>query len=204
MRPLRIAVSALISLVCLAAGAGDAEIRVADPDDRPVADAVVALHPTTGEAPDPRAPLRAVIDQIDEEFVPYVSAVRAGTAVSFPNRDAIRHHVYSFSEAKKFELPLYKGVPAEPVVFDRAGTVVLGCNIHDWMLAYVYVVGTPWFAVTDSSGRVVFADLPTGEYRVEVQHPRLRDRVVNAAIDVDASVARLTVALRLQPDLRRG
>ena len=100
--------------------------------------------------------------------------VRTGTAVSFPNNDDIRHHVYSFSEAKKFELPLYKGVPAEPVVFDQAGTVVLGCNIHDWMLAYVYVVDTPWRLVTDEKGAGVLDDLPAGRYRVDVLHPRLK------------------------------
>lgn len=79
--------------------------------------------------------------------------VYVGTRVTFPNRDNIRHHVYSFSSAKKFELPLYIGTPAAPVVFDKPGVVALGCNIHDWMLAYIYVLTTPHFAKTAADGK---------------------------------------------------
>src|SRR5207302_1290602 len=98
----------------------------------------------------------------------YVTAVQVGTAVMFPNKDNIRHHVYSFSPAKKFELPLYAGIPAEPVVFDKEGIVTLGCNIHDWMVAYVAVLPTPYFQVTGREGRALFSDLRAGQYTVEV------------------------------------
>src|SRR5262249_12812113 len=109
---------------------------------------------------------------VDKEFVPYVTAVYVGTLVNFPNRDQIRHHVYSFSAAKTFEIPLYAGMPEQLVDFDRAGEVVLGCNIHDWMRAYVFVVDTPYFAVTSGDGAAAI-ELPAGRYRVEVWHPRL-------------------------------
>ena len=98
-------------------------------------------------------------------------AVRTGTSVSFPNSDDIRHQVYSFSPAKRFELRLYQGTPSEPVLFDKPGLVVLGCNIHDWMLGYIYVTDDPWFAVSDEHGRAAIADLPAGRYAVTLWHP---------------------------------
>jgi hypothetical protein len=117
-------------------------------------------------------PLRrdAAIEQKDRQFIPLVTVVQAGTAVAFPNRDPIRHHVYSFSPPKPFEIKLYVGTPVDPVVFDKPGEVVLGCNIHDHMLAYVYVVETPWFGKTGADGRVSIEGVPGGEYDVRAWH----------------------------------
>ncbi|MEJ2131650.1 MAG: hypothetical protein P8Y95_08550 [Gammaproteobacteria bacterium] len=148
------------------------EATVRSDGDRPVEDAVVYAMPIDREAlPDVHA--TGVIDQIDKEYVPHVTAVAAGTAISFPNSDPLRHHVYSFSPAKTFEIPLYRGTPPEPIVFDTPGEVVLGCNIHDWMKAYVLVLETPHYAVTGTDGRAVLTGLPEGRYAVEVWHPRL-------------------------------
>ncbi len=138
----------------------------------PVRDAVVYALPEGAAKLNLPAPERVVIDQVDKEFVPYVTPVYVGTRVNFPNRDRIRHHVYSFSPAKTFEIPLYDGMPQRLVAFDRPGEVVLGCNIHDWMKAYVYVVETPYFSVTDGAGLAAI-EAPAGDYRVEVWHPRL-------------------------------
>ena len=113
------------------------------------------------------------MDQQDKEFVPYVLPVEVGTAVSFPNNDKIKHHVYSFSAPKKFELPLYT-VPPDPVRFDKPGVAVLGCNIHDWMLGYVVILTTPYFTKSDAKGAWQIANLPLGEYDVRVWHPLLR------------------------------
>ncbi len=113
--------------------AGTVNVAVIDSQGAPVRDAVVYAEPV-GAKPGARSH-SAVIDQVNQQFVPYVSAIQVGTAVTFPNHDNIRHHVYSFSPAKKFELPLYAALPAEPILFDREGIVTLGCNIHDWMLA---------------------------------------------------------------------
>jgi plastocyanin len=155
---------------------------VHDPGGRPVEDAVIALFvdpeatPAASATSSPEAtgvePPRAVMDQKHHQFVPHVLPVRVDTDVVFPNSDQIRHHVYSFSEAKTFELRLYSGVPAEPVQFDRAGEVVLGCNIHDQMLGYIHVLETPHFAATGSDGRAVLADVPAGRHRLELWHPR--------------------------------
>jgi len=135
-----------------------------------VKEAVVIATPAAGLSTSEQELDMKIIDQVDKEFRPVVSVFQAGTSVEFPNHDDIRHHVYSFSEAKTFEIPLYKGTPAQPIVFDQAGEVTLGCNIHDWMSAYVLVTDTPYFAKTDGDGRVDLAGLPPGEYTVEVWH----------------------------------
>jgi plastocyanin len=157
-----------------AARAASLAATVEDPRGRPLREAVVYAVPLDEGGAQPDRPQPTEIDQIDKEYVPYLTAIRVGTSVSFPNRDQIRHHVYSFSDAKTFEIPLYKGTPAEPVVFDRPGEVVLGCNIHDWMRAYVFVSETPYFAVTDAGGAATL-DLPPGDYEVRVWHPEQKD-----------------------------
>jgi plastocyanin len=123
--------------------------------------------PKSGAAPTRNRP--AAVEQRDKAFVPVVSIIQAGTLVSFPNRDEIRHHVYSFSPAKIFEIKLYAGTPADPVLFDKPGEVVLGCNIHDHMYAYIYVVESPWFAKASKDG-VATLDVPAGEYDVHAMY----------------------------------
>jgi plastocyanin len=146
---------------------------VVDAGGAPLADAVVAAYSAAAAAADPRA--EAVMDQQGKQFRPHVLAVRVGTLVHFPNSDQIRHHVYSFSPARPFELKLYEGLEAPPVRFARPGKVVLGCNIHDQMLGYVYVLETPWFAVTDAAGDATLKAPSGGAFDVHVLHPRLAD-----------------------------
>jgi plastocyanin len=164
-----------------AALAHSAELRVLvkDRNGRNIGDAVVLAVPADARnAQHTKAPQDAV-DQVDKQFVPYVKAVFVGSTVRFPNSDNIRHQVYSFSPAKKFELPLYAGTNAPPVIFDKPGVVVLGCNIHDWMIGYIYVSDTPFFAKTGPFGTASIADLPPGEYRVRIWHPSM-DRAEEA------------------------
>ena len=169
--------------------------------DAPLADAVVSLH--AGQAPASSA--AAVMDQRDSAFVPGVLVVQAGTTVSFPNSDTVRHQVYSFSPAKPFELPLYEGTPLAPVLFDRPGVVVVGCNIHDWMIGYIVVVDTPHFARTDARGRVRL-DVPAGRYRMQAWHARAVGEPSVRTIDVAAAGGREDIGLVLGPPpvSRRG
>ena len=153
--------------------AGSIEIRVQDPRGSVIRDAVVYAVPE-GRAL-PLARKTAVMDQKNRMFIPHVLAVQTGTAVRFPNSDDIRHHVYSFSPAKPFQLPLYKGTPANPVVFDRAGVVTLGCNIHDQMSAFIVVVDTPYFERTGGDGHATLRDVEPGKYVVHVWYPEMRD-----------------------------
>lgn len=168
----RIAVWLLASSVATSVCAGMLQVGLIDPQGVPLADAVVTLAGPPGAAP---GPLKADMDQRDKVFYPHVLAIHAGTAVTFPNSDDIRHQVYSFSPSKRFELRLYEGIPAAPVLFDQPGVVVLGCNIHDWMLGYIYVTQDPWYGVTDSKGQVTFANLPTGSYSLTLWHPQRAD-----------------------------
>lgn len=145
-------------------------VKVTDANGQPVADAVVYAEPAA-----PTVSLRAQkqtaeVEQRARKFIPLVTVVQTGTPVSFPNNDKVRHHVYSFSPAKAFELKLYSGVPAQPVVFDKAGTVVIGCNIHDKMVTYVHIVDTPYFAKTDSAGNAALDGLPSGSYVIKTWH----------------------------------
>lgn len=160
-------------------------VQMQDQQGKPLANAVVYVEPVNGKAP--KGKLAGIVDQVNKEFTPYVSIVQTGTAITFPNKDNIRHHVYSFSVPKVFDIKLYSGVPAAPVVFDKPGLVVLGCNIHDWMLAYLYVVDTPWFAKSGSNGQAEIADLPAGEYVVYAAHPKLQSDILKQKLSVDAS-----------------
>lgn len=167
--------SRLLSLVLFAAlllpgpvHAAALQAELVDAAGQPLADAVISLR---GPLDAPQAPSPARMDQRNKQFLPHVLAVRTGTSVAFPNSDDIRHQVYSFSPAKRFELRLYQGTPSEPVLFDKPGLVVLGCNIHDWMLGYIYVTDDPWFAVSDERGRAAIAELPAGRYAVTLWHP---------------------------------
>lgn len=171
----------LSSSVLGAAGACAATLQaeLVDAQQQPLADAVISLRGPLGQASP--SPADGLMDQRNKQFVPHVLAVRTGTAVSFPNSDDIRHQVYSFSPAKRFELRLYQDTPSEPVLFDKPGVVVLGCNIHDWMLGYVYVTDDPWFGVSDEQGRVALAQLPPGRYAVTLWHPSVPELMPQAA-----------------------
>lgn len=160
-----------LAIIALAGSAQGAPVTVAIHDQHGAAlpDAVVALTPIDAAAPATQA--TAAIDQRGLRFTPGVLAVQAGTAVSFPNSDQVRHHVYSFSPAKRFELRLYKDTPATPLVFDVPGVATIGCNIHDWMIAYVVVVDTPYFDTTAAEGSVRL-DVPEGDYDLRIWHAR--------------------------------
>lgn len=143
--------------------------RIVTTSGSPAVDAIVVFDPLDSAAPSAAA---AVIDQVNKRFVPHVSVIRTGTSVTFPNSDHIRHQVYSFSPAKTFSLKLYAGSPKADVVFDKPGLVVLGCNIHDSMVAFVGVVDSPYFGKITDTGAVTL-DLPAGHYRVRIWHPNL-------------------------------
>nr|WP_314857480.1 methylamine utilization protein [uncultured Undibacterium sp.] len=159
--------------LCLSslAYAGEIRVSVKDQHAKPVEDAVLLLTPVDPAKMPRLKPKDEVVDQIDKEFMPYVKPVIAGSKVFFPNKDNVRHHVYSFSQAKSFEIQLYSGKSAAPVILDKPGIIVLGCNIHDWMLGYIYVADTPYFGKSKADGTIVLEDLPEGEYQMRIWHP---------------------------------
>jgi plastocyanin len=151
------------------AQAAAVDVRVTDAVGLPLSHAVVMLEPATGKLP--VAPMTGVeIAQAKRQFTPQITVITVGTQVAFPNFDTVRHHVYSFSSAKHFELKLYAGKPAAPVTFDKPGVAVIGCNIHDSMVGWVVVVDTPLYAVTTGTGRIHLAAVPSGQYLLKVWH----------------------------------
>jgi plastocyanin len=168
--------------------AASLEVTVRDTSGGVVPDAAVYATPASGPA-DARNPKTVEIAQVEREFVPYVTVVQSGTPVSFPNRDPILHHVYSFSPAKPFEIKLYTGRPPGEIVFDKPGVVTLGCNIHDWMIAYIVIVATPYFARTDANGVARLRDLPAGTYEVKAYHPRQRAEARPHPVTLEAAAS---------------
>lgn len=167
-------------------------LTVTDSKGETVNNVVAALVPI--QAVDYGAAPPAIMDQRDNMFVPGVLAIRVNTLVRFPNSDDVRHHVYSFSPAKKFELRLYHGMTAEPVLFDKPGTVVLGCNIHDSMVAYIYVVETDFFAISDKQGNIQL-NAPAGEYQLQVYHPQMSGNYPETRVVLSEAPAQQTIVL---------
>ena len=185
-------VATLMPMLAIAAAplshAASLQAQVNDSGGKPLADAVVyAIAGTTPDTRPSRTPV--AVEQIDREFVPYVTVVQAGTKLTFPNRDPILHHVYSFSPAKSFEIKLYSGKSPTEELFDKPGVVTLGCNIHDWMIGYVLVVATPHFAKTDATGVARLRDLPAGAYDLHAWHPQQRAAASVQRVTLDAASA---------------
>ncbi|WP_375403837.1 methylamine utilization protein [uncultured Sphingomonas sp.] len=166
--------SALVALASVAtpAAAAPVAITVQGPGGEPLAGAVVTIEVPGRAAPAPRGAY--LIEQRDIQFQPRVLIVPVGATVGFPNRDKVRHHVYSFSRPKKFDLRLYGREDTRSVVFDKPGPVALGCNIHDLMSGFVFVTATPFAAQAGTTGRVAWTDVPAGGAVMRVWHPSIR------------------------------
>ena len=159
------------------------EVTVLDHKGKPLRNVVVEWHLTetiTNSVSKLEHKPEAVMDQIDQQFRPHILTVEKGTSVSFPNSDNIKHHVYSFSEAKSFEQGLYRGKQAPPIVFESSGVVDLGCNIHDWMLGYIYVADTPFFSKTNENGIAELQQALDSSHieSVTIWHPRMQENEV--------------------------
>ncbi len=162
----------LLLLICNVALASDLQVHVMQRDGKPLPGAVVTVH-ALGNASAVAAPVQAVMDQINLTFAPDLLVIPVGSTVSFPNTDKTSHEVYSFSPAHPFKLGLYRGKPYPPEHFDRAGLVILGCNIHDSMLAYILVTDAAYYGHTGADGNWTQPDVTRGRYRIEVWSPRL-------------------------------
>ena len=173
-------------------------VRVVDASGRPVRDAVVTLYPA-GSARPAHASGRYVVAQQNLQFRPFLTVVPVGADVSFPNLDPTKHHVYSFSTAKRFELKLFAKDQSRTVHFDRPGVVALGCNIHDQMSAFIFVTDTGWTARTNAQGIASFADAPNAPARVAVWHPYLKAPGGQVQQSIAATQRNLGFQVRLRP-----
>lgn len=201
MRALAVLATSAMAVIGPARAASLA-VTVYKRDGKPLGGAVVTAEPEqAGAAPTPQ---KAIMDQVNLTFVPDVLVIPVHSTVQFPNSDAVSHQVYSFSPARQFQLPLYRGKPYPPVQFDQTGVVTLGCNIHDNMLGYIVVTAAPYFGRADQRGEWTVQDLPAGRVRVHVWHPLLNEpgdleRVIDVHGERDTVEIRLTKPLRPAP-----
>jgi plastocyanin len=174
-------------------------VRVVDGSGRPVRDAVVTLYPAGNAARPPRPGGRFIVSQKNIQFHPFLTVVPVGADVSFPNFDPTKHHVYSFSPAKRFELKLFAKDQSRTVHFDKPGVVALGCNIHDQMSAFIVVTDSAWTARTNAQGIAAFPDAPNAPGRVTVWHPYLRAPTGMVQQGIAASQRSASFSVRLRP-----
>jgi plastocyanin len=207
MRTIATFVTLAASATLLSAQAADLSVMVIGRDGRGVDEVVVTAMPAAANVGSSATLKPALMDQKNLAFLPRVLVVAEGTSVEFPNNDSVSHQVYSFSAAKHFQLPLYKGQVHPPITFDRPGLVVLGCNIHDAMIGYIYVTDAPYFGTTAAGGSLHLKGLPAGDYRVVVWSPFIADvpESLIRTIHVDSNEAattrvQLSLALRAQPE----
>ena len=194
-------ISLFISIACAAfivahgapSSAATLDVQVTDAAGKPLTDAAVYAEALSSQ-PSTR-PRPAEIQQKARKFMPLMTVVQTGSEISFPNNDTVRHHVYSFSPTKPFELKLYSGNPGTPVLFDKPGTVIIGCNIHDQMVSYIQVVSTPHFGKSDDAGKVRISDLAPGKYRVKAWHYQLAPTA--PPVESEITVAKTDMALAL-------
>ena len=194
------------ALACsLPCSAAELSVVVVDRDGHGVDQVAVTATPSGSTAT--AAPEPAVMDQRNRLFVPRMLVVAVGSNVQFPNNDTVSHQVYSFSAAKHFQLPLYKGEMHQPVIFDQPGLVVLGCNIHDSMVGYIYVTPAPYFGTTDASGTLLLKQLPKGDYQIVIWSPYIADApaTLGRLVRVESSGSQaerfqLRLALRAEPE----
>lgn len=195
---------AVLQLLLGTAPAAELTLSVRDANDHGIEGVVLIADPD--RAIEKKRITRVVVmDQINMQFVPDVLVIQSGSSVDFPNSDQIQHQVYSFSAPKKFQLSLYAGHKYPPVQFDRPGLITVGCNIHDSMLAYIYVTDSPYFGKSDQHGTLVLHDLPAGSYTLTAWHPQLPDgrssgvqqRVTLTASEHGAALFRLSRPMRM-------
>jgi plastocyanin len=192
---------------CAGAAGGAVTVSLVRTKGEPIAAAIVTIRALSTSRP-PAAPVEVAMDQVDLRFEPRLLVIPVGSRVTFPNSDTVSHQVYSFSPTKKFQLPLYRGKPYAPIVFDSPGVVTVGCNIHDAMVGHIVVTDALLVAKTSVNGQVSFADLPAGEYELSVWEARMRDpnkpitqRFALAATPTPVQIV-VRSAARLEPNNR--
>lgn len=192
-----------IMIGCTAAQAAQINITITAHKDRSTKGLVVelvALNQT------PITPARIQIDQVDKEFIPLVSVTPVGSKLIFKNLDELKHHVYSVSSGNQFDLPLHNDISPDEISLNKPGVVKLGCNIHDWMLAYVYVSESDRVIIADDTGIVSFSEVPAGEYEIRLWSPRLRNTkipVVERITVGEEQTLKHTVKLKLRKRIRK-
>jgi plastocyanin len=170
--------------------AGDMDLRFVDQAGKPVSDVVVTVAPAAGTPKKSFSfPWGTSMVQQNIAFNPHVLIVPVGATVSFPNKDNVRHHIYSFSKPAKFEMKLYGHDETRSYTFTTAGAVALGCNIHDQMSGFIKVVDTPYAGKSSAAGTVHLSGIPAGGATVTIWHPQMKtkDNEMTAPVQIGSS-----------------
>jgi plastocyanin len=195
--------SLLLLLLSTRLFAADISITLKDTKQRSVHDTIVEL---VGARPELKVDENIEIAQVDKEFYPEIMVIPEKSPVLFTNHDLFQHHVYSVSKGNQFDLPLYQGTPSKHITFSTPGIVKLGCNIHDWMLAFGYVSQSKHLIISDASGKVHFSGIPDGEYELRIWNPRLKNNktVITQAVELKHELPlEKTITLSLRKRIRK-
>jgi plastocyanin len=165
------------------AGRGPSVVEEGGPQD-----VVVFVDGVKGTYPVPTRHPQLV--QKDERFVPHVLAVQLGSTVEFPNEDDFYHNVFSVVSGDRFDLGRYAKGKSARQTLTKPGIVVVRCEIHSGMKAYILVVANPYFAVPGGDGAFSIPDVPAGTYTVKAWHPDFgyQERSVSVPASGSASV----------------
>lgn len=188
-----------VAVMAYGATASNFLVNVKDERGIPVSDAVVMVYPSTAS----KKALNfaaTTMAQKNLAFVPGTLIVGKGSSVKFPNFDRVRHSIYSFSKAARFEIDLYGKDQTRSQSFPITGSVAVGCNIHDQMRGYIKVVDTPYAAKTDRNGNVTLTGLSAGAATVKIWHPQARgsgnESSYKASLVAGANERRFILAVR--------
>lgn len=197
-----LALPVLLLTASLPAAAATLKLQISDQDGKPLADAVATLYPQGGDAA-PSKPSAAhdhFVDQKDETFLPLVEIVPVGESVIFRNSDRTRHHVYTFSPlaTPPFDFILKPNELSAPIKLTKPGVIPIGCNIHDFMINYLFVTDSRWAAKSDDKGAAALSDVPPGTYTVKLWHPRLRPGAAQPSQTVAVTGEETSMALSMK------
>ena len=208
---LNLIVGLLLSLGWVSGHAQGLTVQLDDSEGNPISGAVVEIILPEEMRSTYQLSDETEVDQLDKEFVPHISTVVSGSDVTFPNSDDILHHVYSFSSISTFNIPLYgKGTQNDySHRFSETGVVEIGCNIHDWMLAYIYVAQTTLNSISDDSGQATLENVPSGTFELRIWHSRLKEQDIAMTqtiefVDGEKTVIEYTLELERDRRVRRA
>lgn len=137
----------------------------------------------------PPSPQPAVIDQRNKEFIPRVVVILRGGRVTFLNSDALLHNIHAYrGRTPLFNQAMPSGAKAVTKTFPEPGEVVVLCNLHEEMVAYIVVVETPYADITDADGRYRLTNVPPGTYTLTTWHEKLKPVTQTVTLHGEASI----------------
>lgn len=150
---------------------------------------------STGDTAEP-----IVLDQKGCEYIPYVIAVQTKQKIMIRNSDPVLHnvHIMPAADGNKPEQNNAQMAGSSDIAVTFAAPedfLKFKCDVHPWMFAYVTVVDSPYFSVSDKDGSYKISNVPPGKYKVEAAH-RKAGKVVQE-IEVKDGAATLDFTLNV-------